>query len=138
MVNGVESTERVLRQAGKRRGRRSQQELASMQGGCALHAVPATVSSERVRSSRLALFLFVCTASLSVQADQQVRACPEMLMDFECAQYQRSIQRASGEAQRNRIVSEYAVIEKERQRLCPMHRKISHQVAPASSIRRIY
>ncbi len=50
-------------------------------------------------------------------------------MDFECAAYRQRIARAGNDAQRERIANEYALIVKERRRLCPVSREIgrSHQ-----------
>jgi len=56
-------------------------------------------------------------------------ACPDMLMDFECAEYRQRIAQAGNEAQRERIVNEYDLIVKERYRLCPVPRASERHAA---------
>jgi hypothetical protein len=81
----------------------------------------------------LAACLVAGAAPCLARAAPGSAACPEMLMDFECAQYRQRIAQAGNEVQRERIVNEYALIVKERYRLCPVPRGSVRHAATSSN-----
>jgi hypothetical protein len=91
-------------------------------------AVPAALASIRRRGSKhvLAGLFGACliggAVSIPALAAQQAPTCPVMLMDYECAEYQRRIRQAGNAAQREHIVNEFAQIVEERHHLCPVPR----------------
>jgi hypothetical protein len=104
-------------------------ELVGERGWFASLAAPATMPSIRRRGSMLLLACLLGVGLIGgavlmpARATQQAPRCPEMLMDFECAEYQRKIRQAGDNAsQRAHIVNEYALIVEERYRLCPVPR----------------
>ena len=117
-----------------------EKELVSGRGISASSAEPATfrshaVTSGQLRSIRLGLMcVFACQiamtgVSFAGQLQQQVEACPSLLMDFECAKYQQRLKLAGNEAQRGQVVAEYALIQNERRRVCPVSDKAVQQAA---------
>ena len=118
-------------------------ELVSERGWFASLAVPAALPSILSHGSKhmLAGLFGACliggAVSIPAQAAQQAPTCPEMLMDYECAEYQRRIRQAGNEAQRERIVNEFALIVEERHHLCPVPR-VSDQRSAKFSPRPIF
>ena len=118
-------------------------ELVSERGWFASLAVPAAFPSILRRGSKhvLAGLFGACliggSVSIPAWAAQQAPTCPEMLMDYECAEYQRQIRQAGNEAQRERIVYEFALIVEERRHLCPVPR-VSGQRSAKFSPRPIF
>jgi hypothetical protein len=110
-------------------------ELVSGRGRFVSPAALAALSTGRRRKSAvlLACLFGACliggAGSFSAQAAQQSATCPDMLMDFECAEYLQRIAQAGNVAQRERIVNEYNLIVKERYRLCPAPRASERHAA---------
>jgi hypothetical protein len=110
-------------------------ELVSGRGWFASPAALAMLPRIRRRGSMqvLACLFGAClmggAVSISARAAQQAPICPDMLMDFECAEYRQRLGQAGNAAQRQRIDSEYALIVEERHRLCPVPRKSGQRTA---------
>lgn len=114
-------------------------ELVSGRGRFVSPAALAALSTGRRRESAvvMACLFGACliggAGSISAQAAPQTLACPDMLMDFECAEYRQRITQAGNEAQRERIVNEYDLIVEERYRLCPVPRASERHAATSNN-----
>jgi hypothetical protein len=124
-----------------------EKELASGRGDFASPAAPATLCSHALAGEplRIASLGLICVVACQVamtgvtfaaQHGQQDAVCPSLLMDFECAKYQQRIKLAGNEAQRGQVVAEYALIQNERRRACPVSDKAAQQAAPQRSVQR--
>ncbi len=121
--------------------------LAGGRGGVSSSAEPATfrshaVASGQLRSMQLGLICaFACQIALTAgvsfaaQLQQQDAICPSLLMDFECAKYQQRLKLAGNEAQRGQVVADYAQIQNERRRVCPVSDKVLQQAVAQQAAR---
>ena len=105
--------------------------FASLAVAAALASI-RRLGSKHVLAGLFGACLIGGAVSIPARAAQQAPTCPEMLMDYECAEYQRRIRQASNEAQRERIVNEFALIVEERHQLCPVPRVSGQRSAKLS------
>lgn len=127
--------------------RRGEIDLASGRGAFFSSAEPdmlcsysaASVKRRVVRrglSCLLAFQLVFSGFSFAAQVEAQEVECPSMLMGFECAMYQQRLKLAASEAQRDQVVAEYAQIQNERHRVCPVTDKATLRAAKVRSVQR--
>jgi hypothetical protein len=124
-----------------------EKELASGRGDFASPAAPATLCShalagEPLRIASLGLMCVVACqiamtdVTFAAQHGQQDAVCPALLMDFECANYQQRLKLAVNAEQHEQVVAEYALIQSERRRVCPVSDKAAQRAAQMRSAQR--
>lgn len=127
--------------------RRQEKALASGRGELASSAepglfrwhAPADTKYRVVRrglSCLLACQLAFSGVSFAAQVEKQDAVCPSLLMENECAKYQQRLKLADSDAQRDRVVAEYALIQDERHRVCPVSDKAAQRAARLRSVQR--
>ena len=129
------------------RGQMEEKELASGRGDFASPAPPAVLRSHALASKplRSACLGFICVfagqigmtgVTFAAQHGQQDAVCPSLLMDFECTKYQQRLKLAGNDAQRGQVVAEYALIQNERRRVCPVSDEAAQQAVQIRSVHR--
>lgn len=130
------------------RGQMEEIELAIGRGDFASPATPAALRSHALAREPLRfdwlpglMCVFACQIAMSgvtfaAQLGQQDAVCPSLLMDFECAKYQQRLKLAGNAEQHDQVVAEYAQIQNERHRVCPVSVKAAQRAVQMRSAQR--
>lgn len=127
--------------------RRGVRKLVSGRGLSVSSAAPAIMPRQPNKAARecfsglrlyaqAAFVMVLAGGAVGVRAEMPV--CPALLMDSECAQYQQRLTLASNETLRSQILRDYAQLQSERRRACPISEKLEQQILQLRAARQQY